>query len=171
MANCRSIPPSGWEQARAALKFYFSQRAFADDVEDLVQETLKVLWAREDFEFDREEDFPLVCFGFARLVLMSGRRQRKKHASEELDTSIALPSSSAPGWQAIESAVYLAEVERLGAEALTHRDWELIRSAASLDYGEFGARFPASERGKFRLYLHRARRKLALLAGWSDHGL
>src|SRR3989442_12023286 len=41
-----------------SLKFYFSQRAYVEDVEDLVQETLKVLWTRDGFEFDREEDFP-----------------------------------------------------------------------------------------------------------------
>lgn len=168
MPNCRSIPEDKWVQARAALKFYFSQRAFVEDVEDLVQETLKVLWAREDFEFDREEDFPLVCFGFARLVLMNGLRQRRKHAAEELNVSIASPSTATHGWQSTESAVYLAEVERIGAAALTNREWEFIRSAASMDYGEFGAQYSPAERGKFRLYLHRARRKLAKLAGWSD---
>src|ERR1035438_6106610 len=136
MLNCRSIPHDRWEQARAALKFYFLQRAFVDDVEDLVQETLKVLWAREDFEFDREEDFPLVCFGFARLVLMNGWRQRRKHDAEELNVSMASPSTVIHGWQAIESAVYLAEVERIGAAALSHHDWEIIRSAASMDRSE-----------------------------------
>ena len=85
MANCRSIPPAAWEHAREALIFYFSRRHGLTDAEDLAQDTLATLWSRDDDEFEKNDDFLRVCYGFARLVSQKGYRQAQKHAGDELD--------------------------------------------------------------------------------------
>ena len=86
--NCRAIPETAWEHARRMLVFYFSRRHQGMDAEDLAQETLARLWSRDDYGFDREEDFLRVCYGFARLILQKGYREARKHAAEALNTSL-----------------------------------------------------------------------------------
>jgi len=169
MANCRSISPETWTQAREALVFYFSRRGLSGDAEDLAQETIKALWSRGDYEFQREEDFLRVCYGFARRVLQQGRRAAKKQGVDELDPSVAAPFSRAGALQGAEVSVYLKEIQRIGAASLEDHEWKLIQEAVSEDYGAFSARFPSADRSRIRVSLYRARKALARLAGRVKH--
>ena len=43
------------------------------EAEDLAQETLVSICAREDYSFAKEEDFLCVCYGFARRIFRAVR--------------------------------------------------------------------------------------------------
>src|SRR5579864_726204 len=103
MANCRSISPEAWAHARESLVFYFSRRHARSDAEDLAQETLLAVWNREDYEFEKEEDFLKVCYGFARRILLEGYRDAHRHAGSEMDPSHPAPQHEWSGQRATES--------------------------------------------------------------------
>ena len=170
MLNCRSIPPKTWEHARQALVFYFSRRHSSWRAEDLAQETLTVILSREDYRFEKEEDFLRVCYGFAAHVLQAARREPVDVPANELGSGTADRRTGAPGLKNTEVSVYLNEVLALGREQLRESDWQLIREA-TLREGERrqgdGDRALAN---KARVKLHRARRKLAELTGWRKEG-
>src|SRR5260370_399388 len=91
MINCRSVPPKTWEYARQALVFYFTRRHGLSDAEDLAQETLATILSREDYHFEKEEDFLKVCYGFAGHILQTARRGAAKCAGSPLDPALAAP--------------------------------------------------------------------------------
>lgn len=172
MLTCRTIPPAQWEHARRVLVFYFSRRHLRANAEDLAQDTLAALLHRDDFEFEREEDFLRVCHAFARLVIKAGYRREFKHAATELDDHLAAaPERNAFGLSATEMAVFLQEVLKAGKSELSQRDWEIIQRNAVPEDPEKGAAVSEREANRNRVRLHRARKKLAQLTGWTKTSL
>ena len=169
MPNSRSISPEAWTHAREALIFYFSRRHGVAQAEDLTQDTLTAVWSREDFEFAHDDDFLRVCLGFARHVSQAGYRQTQRHAGQELDANQSSPHHHAAGARATESRILLEEVRAIGSGHLRPQEWQLISHAANLGNGYIpsaAAALQAADANKFRVYLHRARRKLAGMTGW-----
>lgn len=164
--NCRSISPETWEHVRQCLIFYFSRRHGVTEAEDLTHETLLALWHREDFEFEREEDFPRVCYAFAGRVSKAGYRATQKHAYTELDPELAMPDRAAGGLKEAELGIYVSEVLHLAQSRLGERDRALLeQSMEPAERSENGG-LTAGEASNMRVYLHRARKKLARITGW-----
>ncbi len=167
MLNSRSIPPELWEQARQALVFYFLRRHGSSNAEDLAQETLMAIWSREDYTFEREEDFLRVCYGFAARISRWGHRQAQKHVGGGLDPAATpAPGGDLRGLTGTEVKIFLDEVCRTGESGLADKDWKLIQSAAGGDRANMPVLFDLGDANNFRVYLHRIRRKLARLTGW-----
>jgi DNA-directed RNA polymerase specialized sigma24 family protein len=166
MPNCRSISPQAWEHAREALVFYFSRRHGVADAEDLAQDTLAALWSRADFEFEKEEDFLRVCYGFAGRVLQSGYRRTRKHTASALNPAIPDPPRTAFGLNSTEMGLLLDQVIQIGEKNLREKDWEVIQTAASVDGPRTDLRGSSDTGNVFRVRLSRARRKLVELTGW-----
>jgi len=165
MINCRSIPPAVWGHAHDALVFYFSRRHGLHNAEDLAQDTLAAVLTRDDFEFEKEEDFLRVCYGFASRISQSGYRVARKHAAAVLDPNMSHAPARTVSLNQAEMTVLLDEVLRTAKARLSEQDWDLIQQTMSSD------RDPASrsnipETNNIRVRLHRARRKLAKLTGW-----
>jgi hypothetical protein len=163
--NCRSIAPEAWTHARESLVFYFSRRHARLDAEDLAQETLLSIWNREDYEFDREEDFLKVCYGFARLKLQEGYREARHHDGGELDGSFPAPQHDWGSQAATESRLMLEKVCQIGQSQLQDKDWQMILEAANSDHGKRAQERNTGEANSARVRLHRARKRLAKLVG------
>ena len=161
MPNCRSIPPETWVQASKAL-FYFFRRKCVSNPEDLAQETLMTVWSREDYQFEKEDDFLKVCYGFARKILQEGYRVSRKHAAEELDPSVEARVRGIQGLEGNEVNVFLEEVCRRADAELQEEEWAAIRDAIDRDRQDHPVE------GKQRVRLYRARKKLAKLTGWHN---
>ncbi|HEY2390229.1 MAG TPA: hypothetical protein VGK22_03575 [Candidatus Angelobacter sp.] len=168
MRNCRSVAPEAWAHAREALVFYFSRHHGRSDAEDLAQETLLALWNREDYEFEREEDFLKVCYGFARHILKEGYRESRRHAGEPLDASTPAPQNELSGLRATEARILLDEVCEIGRSLLRGKDWQMIEQAADISPASMAKKFKTGNANNVRVRLHRARRKLAKLAGLDE---
>ena len=166
MLNCRSIPPEAWARARESLVFYFSRRHGLSNAEDLAQQTLATIWSRVDYEFEKEDDFPRVCLGFARRISQEGFREAQRHSVGEPDHELSSPRHHAGGQAATESRILLEEVCRIGEAQLRDREWQLILQAANCDGTPAAAELHLSDANKFRVYLFRARRKLQQATGW-----
>ncbi|MBZ5531267.1 MAG: hypothetical protein LAO20_07540 [Acidobacteriia bacterium] len=168
MPNCRSISPDAWTHARECLVFYFSRRLLRSDAEDLAQETLLSIWNREDYEFDQEDDFLKVCYGFARRKLQESYRDAQRHDGSELDGSFPAPPHDWAGQRATESRMLLEKVFEIGQSQLRDKDWELIRQAANADHPADGQAATAGDGTNARVRLHRARKRLAKLVGLGE---
>lgn len=168
MLSSRSMPPEAWAKAREALVFYFSRRHASDRAEDLAQETLTAVWNRGDYEFEKESDFPRVCLGFARLISQAGHRRAQRDLSQPSGVAyeVAAPHEQAGGAGATESRILLEQVCQLGQARLRDRDWQLVLQAATADSGS--SHVPADQRNKFRVSLHRARKRLEQITGWRN---
>jgi hypothetical protein len=162
--NCRSVSPKTWEHARQALVFYFIRRHGLPNAEDLAHETLAAVLSREDYQFEKEEDFLKVCYGFASHILQKTRRETGKFPNTLIDPNAASATADTHGLKETEINVYLNEIFSLGELELSKTDWELIQQAILLD-GDRLASDPA-EANRTRVKLHRARKKLGQLAGW-----
>jgi DNA-directed RNA polymerase specialized sigma24 family protein len=156
--NCRSIPQPLWEHVRQCLIFYFSRRHGIAEAEDLAHETLLTVWNRRDYEFEKEEDFPRVCYAFARRILRERYREMQHHPSVELDPDLRLPVSDMGGLTDTELSIFVKEVLRVGESELREKDWKLIENSLNSH--------SQSNTGNLRVYLHRARKRLARLTGW-----
>lgn len=158
MINCRSIPHEKWVQAYKALAYFFSGKGVLDP-EDLAQETLMKIWSREDYQFEKEDDFLKVCYGFANNVFRDSYRVRREHAGEDPDLlESRMPSTR--GLRGNEVSVFLEEVRHIADAELKEAERAAIEAAIdhdSLDH-------PVA--GKQRVRLYRARKKLARLTGW-----
>ena len=132
--------------------------------EDLAQETLAAVLSRDDYEFEKEEDFLRVCYGFAGRVSQAAHRESNRSSGDALPLE-AIGRLSAQSLKDAELLVYLNEVLRLGREQLREADWQLIERSAVADGGQ---RAGSAQENKARVRLHRARRKLAALAGWRE---
>jgi DNA-directed RNA polymerase specialized sigma24 family protein len=161
MPTSRTIPPETWEHARRALVFYFS-RHLVQYAEDLAQETLMALW-RRDYTFGKNEEFLLVCHGFARKVLMAARRQHRELVPTELPMELGPSGRNVFGMSGGELAVFLDQVIDAGENQLGESDWILIRR--EIEPGETAAHTQNNPNLR-RVQLHRARRRLARMMGW-----
>lgn len=160
MLNSRSISPELWVYARKCLVYYFTHRHSASNAEDLAQDTLMAVWSREDYLFDKEEDFLKVCYGFARNIHQQGIRVNQKHAADELTPDVERPSPTVQGMQHQEAQVFLDEVREQAEAELVADELALIVEAMKRD----GHDPPLSS--KLRVKLHRARKKLEKITGW-----
>ena len=161
MLNSRSIPHESWVHASKVLIYFFSRRG-ASNPEDLAQETLMTVWSREDYEFEKEDDFLKVCYGFAKNILLEGYRVSRKHAAED---SVLAAESRVRGIQGLEDnevSVFLEEVCRHADTELREEEWAAIQAAIDRD------RQDQPVEGKQRVRLYRARKKLAKLTGWHN---
>ena len=168
MANSRSISPEAWAHARESLVFYFSRRHARADAEDLAQETLLAVWNREDYEFDKEEDFLRVCYGFARHISEEGYRKAHRHAGAPLDDSLAAPQHEWSSAEATEARILLEKVCEIGRSKLLDKDWRMIQQAAELDRASMAKDLNMGDANNVRVRLYRARRKLAKLTGLDE---
>ncbi len=159
MLNCRSIPTEKWVHARKALVYFFSGKGILNP-EDLAQETLMTVWSRENYQFEKEEDFLKVCYGFANKILLEGYRIGRKHAAEELDFSVQSRVQGIQGLEGNEVSVFLEEVCRRADAELQEEERAAIQAALDRDDQDQ----PVD--GKQRVRLYRARKKLAKLTGW-----
>src|ERR1035441_8258829 len=166
MPTCRSMPPEVWAHAREALVFYFSRRHGMANAEDLAQETLTAVWGRQDYEFERDEDFLRVCYGFAGRISLEGYRKVQKHTGGPLDPNLCAHERQTHGLKGAEIPVFLADVCRLGRTELREKEWKLIERAATSDPRGYSDPGSPGDPNTVRVYLHRARKKLAHLAGW-----
>jgi DNA-directed RNA polymerase specialized sigma24 family protein len=145
---------------------YFSRRHGVAQAEDLAQDTLTTLWAREDFLFETEDQFLRVCYGFASRILLQAYRQTRKHAGQPLDPAAPNHEAQAAGLMGMEVAVFVEEIGRAARSSLTERDWQLVQTLAEEDRAELSAGFDAGEANRFRVRLYRIRQKLTQLTGW-----
>ena len=160
MLTSRSISPELWIYARKCLVYYFMHRHCTANAEDLAQETLMAVWGREDYPFEKEEDFLKVCYGFARHIRQQGNRDQQKHAADELTSDVDCVSPKIKGMQHQEVQVFLNQIrERAEAELLAD-ELALIEEAMKRDSHDP----PLSTR--VRVKLHRARKKLEKITGW-----
>jgi len=164
MLNSRSIPPEMWEQARQALVFYFQRRHGFSNAEDLAHDTLEAVWTREDFTFAEEKQFLRVCYGFASRISMEGRRRTRKHSGSELDPATPGAERKVAGMEQAEARVFLNDVRRTAKQRLSEEDWALVELLLQGEGLDKAGKFVNSSR--FRVHLHRMRRKLARLTGW-----
>lgn len=126
MVNCRSISPAQWEAARQSLVLFFKYKGMRNP-EDLAHDTLLAVLGREDYEFDKEEDFPKVCLGFARNILQDARRKASRHHEGSMEHMVvAILRSETQGLVGAELGVYLQEVLTIGKEQLSQSDWNAI---------------------------------------------
>jgi len=165
MPNCRSVAPETWAHARECLVFYFSRRHTRSDAEDLAQETLLAVWNREDYEFEKEEDFLRICYGFARRILLEGYRETQRHAAAELEASHPAPPGGFGGQRATESRMLLKEVCAIGQSKLRDKEWDLIMMSAESDRRTMADELKLGDANNVRVRLHRARKRLAKLTG------
>ncbi|HZI57702.1 MAG TPA: hypothetical protein VFF39_13055 [Verrucomicrobiae bacterium] len=160
MLNSHSIPPELWLRARRLLIFYFSRRHGIQKAEDLAHDTLAAVWGREDFVFEKEEDFLRVCYGFARMILHEAYRDEKKHAWTPLDPAMEKVATDARGLKGTELSAFLREVFSAGEANMAAEEWAVIGNAIGRDEDD------GPVNGKLRVKLHRARKKLAKITGW-----
>ncbi|HLJ86916.1 MAG TPA: hypothetical protein VKZ53_08830 [Candidatus Angelobacter sp.] len=168
MINCRSISPEMWAHVRESLIFYFSRRHLRADAEDLAQETLITVWNREDYQFEREEDFPKVCFGFARNILQESYRETSRLPGEALDSAWPAPSHDPGGTRATEARILLRKVFEIGKSQLRQTDWEIIQKAVDLDQRGMAKELGKGDSNKGRVRLFRARSRLGKLTGLDE---
>ena len=161
MLNCRSIPHETWVQAHKALIFFFSRRG-ASNPEDLAQETLMTVWSRVDYQFEKEDDFLKVCYGFAKKILLEGYRVSRKHAAEDSVPAVKSPVKGIQGLEGNEVSVFLEQVCRRAKAELQEEEWAAIQAAIDRDSQD------QPVEGKHRVRLHRARKKLSKLTGWQS---
>jgi DNA-directed RNA polymerase specialized sigma24 family protein len=159
MLNCRSIPDEIWVHASKAL-FYFFRGKGVSNPEDLAQETLMTILSREDYQFEKEEDFLRVCYGFAKNILREGYRANRKHAAKESIVSVESRVRGIQGLEGNEASVFLEEVCRRADAELQEEEWAAIQAAVARDSQD------QPVEGKQRVRLYRARKKLAKLTGW-----
>lgn len=169
--NCRTVSPDAWEHARQALVFYFSRRHGLAEAEDLAHDTLTAVLARDDFVFEKEEDFLKVCYGFANRINLEANRGIAKHVGTELDFDPPATQSETQGLHDAELRVFLQEVLNVGKERLRARDWEILKRATSLEGKRIAQEFGLGDANNARVYLHRLRKRLAAWTGWRKERL
>lgn len=169
--NCRTASPDAWEHARQALVFYFSRRHGLAEAEDLAQDTLTAVLAREDFTFEKVEDFLRVCYGFAHRISLEARRGTSRNINTPLDFDPPASRGGTEGLRDAELRVYLREVLAVGKERLRARDWEILKRATSAEGKQIAEEFGLGDANNTRVYLHRLRKKLAGWTGWRKERL
>jgi hypothetical protein len=120
------------------------------------------VWSREDYQFENEDDFLKVCYGFAKNILLEGYRVTRKHAAEAPTLSAESRVRGIQGLEGNEARVFLEEVCRRADAELQEEEWAAIRAAVDRDQQD------QPVEGKQRVRLYRARKKLAKLTGWHN---
>jgi len=165
MLNCRSISPAAWESARQSLIFYFSRRHSINRAEDLAHETLAAILSREDYQFEREEDFLKVCYGFANHILQAARREAARDPDTTESLAMAALQAETRGLRGAEVNVYLNELLQIGKDKLREADWQAIHQAVVTE-GEPTPGSDPKSANSARVKLHRARKRLARIVDW-----
>jgi DNA-directed RNA polymerase specialized sigma24 family protein len=161
MPTCRDISQEMWTQAVQVLIVFFRHHGVTD-ADDLAQETLlRILQRNDSFPFEKEEDFPKVCYGFARNVLLENRRKIRRNAWDLLDPDMPAPQHQFGGARATEDRIFLEEVWNIGQTQLKKKEWEAIQQGAEDDRTTMPDRLNMGTANNVRVQLHRARRKLA----------
>ncbi|MGA2601274.1 MAG: hypothetical protein ABSH09_30285 [Bryobacteraceae bacterium] len=166
MPTSRSIPDALWEKARRVLVFYFTHRGILN-AEDLAHDTLAALLTRDDFEFSEDADFIKVCHGFARKIFLAAWR-RGQREMVDLDETWTEHGSSAGGLNSMEMRVFVGEVITLAELHLTERDREAIDSKVREAVDGDETEKDGGSANRYRVQLHRARKRLGRLTGWKD---
>ncbi|MEO8660263.1 MAG: hypothetical protein ABI693_17475 [Bryobacteraceae bacterium] len=160
MLTCRDIPEEDWAKARERLIYYFSRGHGLDNASDLAQETLAVLLARDDFQFQRREDFLPVCLGFARRVGQSGYRKEFRYSGGPLPDD--LPGHPSESAQATERNILTSQILNKAKAGLRPGEYDLmLNDSASSD--------PA-EANRVRVTRHRAIQKVVRMLGLDRSG-
>jgi hypothetical protein len=120
------------------------------------------MWSREDYQFEKEEHFLRVCYGFAKNILREGYRTNRKHAVEAPIDSVESSVRGIQGLEGDEARIFLEEVCRRADAELEEEEWAAIQAAVDRDSED------QPVEGKQRVRLHRARKKLAKLTGWQS---
>jgi hypothetical protein len=120
------------------------------------------LWSREDFQFEKEEDFLKVCYGFAKNILREGYRVSRKHNAEDSLPAVKSRVKGIQGLEGNEVNLFLEQVCRRADAELQEEEWAAIQAATDRDSQD------QPVEGKHRVRLHRARKKLAKLTGWQS---
>ncbi len=166
--NCRDVPPDLWSHARAAIFMFFSRRLGVEQADEVAQATLLAVLRREDYLFDKEEDFLRVCLGFAKKVAPELARSAERRSMDALDFETAAPSARIGRLEGVETSIYLEETMRLGSEQLSDLEWRLTNRSTVCTGDELIDEFPDEFKNveALRVQLFRARRKLAKIVGW-----
>ncbi len=159
MPNSRSIPEGYWANARRQLIFFFAHSGMYS-AEDLAQEVLARVLRREDYDFADYEEFLRVCYGFAKNVLRSARREQARRAAIGLEESHLKVDFEGERLNPAEMAILYDQAVTIGETQLRQEDWRLIQASASDE--KQGP--PLQNRDRVRL--HRARKRLRRLLGW-----
>src|SRR5260370_32712539 len=122
MLNCMSVPQEPWVHASKAL-FYFFLGKGVSNPEDLAQETLMTVLSREDYQFEKAEDFLKVCYGFAKNILLEGYRANRKHAAGDSVPAVESRVKGIQGLEGNEVSVFLEEVCRRADSELQEYEW------------------------------------------------
>ena len=155
MLTCRDIPAEDWAKARERLVYYFSRGHGAENARDLAQETLMAVLERDDFQFERREDFLPVCLGFARRVSQSGYRKEFRYSGGQPPDD--LPGRLGESAEAVERGILLAQILEKAKTGLRDEEYDLImESPAGSD---------PQQANRQRVARHRALRKLARALG------
>lgn len=156
-----------YDQASLQVLGYALRRADTpEDAADVVSETFMIAWRRLD-EVPVGDEARLWLYGVARRVLANQRRgqQRRERLSARLRDEVAVVSARAEaGRPAPDSAVMaaLARLDEADRELITLVAWE------GLDRDQIATMLGCS-RATIRVWLHRARRRLARLLGEEGH--
>lgn len=144
---------------------YFAHRHQAPNAEDLAHETMLAVLSRDDYHFEKQEDFLRVCYAFARNTAKASKRREDKHAASDLEeVQIGIPRNHAG--KATENEIFLREVIGVGETRLEPKEWEAIRRAAEPERANLHNELGFENANAFRVFLHRARKKLAALTGY-----
>jgi hypothetical protein len=171
MLTCRSIPSTAWAQAREALVFYFSRRHGIANAEDLAQDAIAAILVRDDFEFEKEEDFLRVVYGFAAFISQSAYRNIRKHSHTAFDPAIhdTAGNRGIVGTHKLNPAemnLLLDQVMQIAKTHLKKQDWETILMAAQSDRAASPELNSPGGANRFRVRLYRARKTLIELTKW-----
>jgi DNA-directed RNA polymerase specialized sigma24 family protein len=165
--TCRDISDTMWAEAFQALVLFFRHRLAAEP-DELAQQTLVRILRRQDpYQFEKEEDFPKVCFGFAKIIWLEHCRQQKRDSTTLLDPAMPAPAHDSGGQQATEDRIFLEEICRIGETQLKKKEWEMIQQAADSDRSAMAEDLKMGNANNVRVQLHRVRQKLSRLIGVS----
>lgn len=116
------------------------------------------VWRRENYEFEKEEDFLKVCFGFARHIQHAKHRDQAKRAGNELHDPLEPAIRGVRRLEQTEMTLLLEEIRSIAKTELSADELAVITASVNGD--------ASIVLGRDRVTLYRARKKLAKLTGW-----
>ncbi len=164
--TCRDVSQKSWEQARAALIFYFQKRVGFQKAEDLAQQTIERILTKEEFTFEQESDFLRVCLGFAAKIRFEEYRKETKRQERSLEDCPAATGLQTQTREKPEIRIYLEEVLRIAKKNLRNKDWSFLEEEMELFASHSTETLNAAEQNRLRVRRHRLREKLQKLLNW-----